>query len=212
VQSYTASVITAFKNAGALPDYVQIGNEINSGILWPVGELTSTTQSQTQLEGLINAGIAGVKQVSSTPKIILHIAEAADTSEVEWFYSTIATHCNYDIVGLSYYPSIGTNLSDIQSAMTDYKGLFSNKPIMLVEFAYPYSGSYTSGSGYWTTPTGQQQITYNLTQLMESYAQGDGVLYWGAAYVTGSWGDESLFGTSAYPICPAEPAWGSLWY
>jgi len=209
VQSYTASVITAFKNAGCLPDYVQVGNEINNGFLWPQGKLST---SQSQFVGLLKAGIAGVKQVSSTPKIILHIADAADTSEVKWFYNTIASQCNYDIVGLSYYPSVGTNLSDIQSAMTAYKGLFGNRPIMLVEFAYPYSGSYTSGSGYWTTPAGQQEITWNLTQLMESYSQGDGVLYWGVADVTGSWGDESLFGTSAYPSCLAEPAWGSLWY
>ncbi|HEX5323729.1 MAG TPA: glycosyl hydrolase 53 family protein [Capsulimonadaceae bacterium] len=204
VQSYTANVITTFKNNGCLPDYVQIGNEINNGMLWPVGSLSN----QSQFVGLIQAGIAGVRQVSSIPKIILHCANAANTSLVEWFFNTIASQCSYDVVGLSYYPSQGTNLSDIKSAMTTYKGMFGNRPIMLVEFAYWYSGSVTSGSGYWTTPAGQQQITWDLVQAMKGYPQGDGVIWWGTTYVTGSWGAESLFDFSSDK---AEPAWGSLW-
>jgi len=204
VQSYTANVISAFRNAGCLPDYVQIGNEINNGMLWPVGSLSN----QSQFIGLIQAGIAGVRQVSSTPKIILHCANAANTSTVEWFFNTIASQCSYDIVGLSYYPAQGGDLSDIKSAMNTYKGMFGNRPIMLVEFAYWYSGSHTSGSGYWTTPSGQQQITWDLVQAMKSYPQGDGVMYWGVTYVTGSWGAESLFD---YTTFHAEPAWGSLW-
>ena len=88
VQSYTASVITSFKNAGCLPDYVQIGNEINGGFLWPQGKWGS---SSTQFVGLLQAGIAGVRQVSSTPRIILHIANATNTSAVEYFYNNIAS-------------------------------------------------------------------------------------------------------------------------
>ena len=81
VQSYTASAITSFKNNGCLPDYVQVGNEINNGMLWPVGSLSN----QSQFIGLIQAGIAGVKQVSSTPKIILHCANAANSARSSGF-------------------------------------------------------------------------------------------------------------------------------
>jgi arabinogalactan endo-1,4-beta-galactosidase len=205
VQSYTAGVISAFKSNGCLPDYVQIGNEISNGMLWPVGSLSN----QSQFVGLIQAGIAGVRQVSSTPKIILHCNNGADTSLVEWFYNTIASQCSYDIVGLSYYPSVGSNLSDIQSAMNTYSGMFGNRPIMLVEFSYwyDYNPPYeTQGGGYWTTPTGQQQITSALVSTMRGHSNGDGVIYWGASYVS-SWGWESLFNTSNDD---AEPAWGAL--
>ena len=203
VQSYTASVITSFKNNGTLPDYVQVGNEISNGMLWPVGNLSH----QSQFVGLIQAGIAGVKSVSSTPKIILHCNNAASTSLVEWFFNTIASQCTYDIVGLSYYPSAGSNMSDIKSAMTTYKGMFGNRPIMLVEFGYWYSGSVTSGSGYWTTPAGQGIITTDIVSIMRSYSQGAGVMYWGATYVTGSWGAESLFDYTSHN---AEPAFYNL--
>ena len=204
VYGWTQWALTQFKNAGCLPDYVQVGNEINNGMLWPIGSLSN----QSQFIGLINSGINGVRSVSSSPRIILHCANAANTSTVTWFFNTIASHCNYDIVGLSYYPPQGTSLSDIKSAMNTYNGLFGGRPIMLVEFAYWYSGSHTSGSGYWTTPTGQQQCTYDLVQIMKSYSHGAGVIYWGTTYVTGSWGAESLFNYSTYR---AEPAWGALW-
>jgi len=203
VQSYTTSVITSFKNNGTLPDYVQIGNEISNGMLWPVGSLSN----QSQFVGLLQAGIAGVKAVSATPKIILHCNGAANTSLVDWFYNTIASQCAYDIIGLSYYPAVGTTLSDIKSAMTHYQGKFGSRPIMLVEFAYPYTGSYT-GSGYWPTPAGQSSIIWDLVQAMKGYTQGAGVMYWGAGYVTGSWGSESLFD---YSTIRAEPGFGSLW-
>jgi arabinogalactan endo-1,4-beta-galactosidase len=204
VYNWTDWAITQFKNSGCLPDYVQVGNEINNGMLWPIG----STSNQSQLVGLIRSGINGVRAVSSTPKIILHSANAANTSTITWFFNTIASQLSYDIVGLSYYPSQGTTLSDIKSAMNTYNGIFGGRPIMLVEFAYWYSGSYTSGSGYWTTPAGQQKITWDLVQLMKSYSHGAGVIYWGTTYVTGSWGAESLFD---YSSDRAEPAWGSLW-
>lgn len=204
VYNWTQSALTQFKNANCLPDYVQVGNEINNGMLWPVGSLAN----QSQFVGLIKSGINAVRAVSSTPKIILHCANAANTSTVTWFFNTIASQCSYDIVGLSYYPSQGTTLSDIRTAMSTYNGAFGGRPIMLVEFAYWYSGSHTSGTGYWTTPTGQQQCTYDLVQLMKGYSHGDGVIYWGTTYVTGSWGSESLFN---YSTDRAEPAWGSLW-
>jgi len=204
VYNWTKSALTQFKNANCLPDYVQVGNEISNGMLWPVGNLSH----QSQFVGLINSGISAVRAVSSTPKIILHCANGANTATVTWFFNTIASQCSYDIVGLSYYPAAGTTLSDIKTAMNTYNGAFGGRPIMLVEFAYWYSGSHTSGTGYWTTPAGQQQCTWDLVELMKSYSHGAGVIYWGTTYVTGSWGAESLFN---YSTDRAEPAWGSLW-
>lgn len=38
IHDYTRDTIARFKQAGVLPDMVQIGNEINGGILWPEGK------------------------------------------------------------------------------------------------------------------------------------------------------------------------------
>jgi arabinogalactan endo-1,4-beta-galactosidase len=50
---YTAKVITALKNQGATPDMVQVGNEINHGLVWPDGSI-SHLDSMSQL---ISAGL-----------------------------------------------------------------------------------------------------------------------------------------------------------
>ena len=46
------------------PEFVQVGNEINSGILLPYG----SSNNFEQLTGLLNSGYDAVKAVSPTPK------------------------------------------------------------------------------------------------------------------------------------------------
>jgi len=208
VKNYTQSVLSTFNSDGVLPDYVQIGNEINGGFLWPTG----STSNYGQFIGLIKAGIAGVKAVSSYPKIIIHIANGGSTSAVKsWFDSFNSQGVNYDIIGLSYYPPNGTTLSDINATMAAINSRYG-KQIMIVEFSYAWGWGVTSGPGYWNTPSGQQQCLWALTQLMRSYSNGDGVIDWGATYVwNGSlaynWAAQALWNSSNVSL----PAQGSLW-
>ena len=46
VQTYTQSTLAAFKDAGVMPDIVQIGNETTSGIMWPTGQLNFSRHHQ----------------------------------------------------------------------------------------------------------------------------------------------------------------------
>ena len=39
MRTYNSNTIAAFAAAGAMPDYVQIGNEITQGMLWPDGRI-----------------------------------------------------------------------------------------------------------------------------------------------------------------------------
>ena len=52
------------------PEYIQIGNEINTGILFPHGDIVN---NPNQFVELINHGVSAVRSLSSTTKIILHI-------------------------------------------------------------------------------------------------------------------------------------------
>jgi len=208
VKSYTQNVISTLNNNGVLPDYVQIGNEIDAGMMWPVG----STSNYGQFIGLIKAGIAGVKAVSSYPQIIIHISNGGNTSAVKnWFDKFNSQGVNYDIIGLSYYPPNGTTLSDINSTMSTINGRYGKK-IMLVEFSYAWGWGVTSGNGYWNTPTGQQQCLWALAQIMRGYSNGDGVIYWGATYVwngslANNWAGEALWDSNNNSL----PAQGSLW-
>src|SRR5579862_3865533 len=57
VFDYTKDTIAAFRDAGVLPDMVQIGNEVVGGMLWPDGKLPGNWDN---FADLVKAGIKGV--------------------------------------------------------------------------------------------------------------------------------------------------------
>lgn len=62
VQNYTQQVISAFAAQGTPVDMASIGNEIRNGILWPVGQVDSTTDTGwNNLTTLLKAGVAGAR-------------------------------------------------------------------------------------------------------------------------------------------------------
>ena len=83
IHDYTRDTIARFKQAGVLPDMVQIGNEINGGILWPEGKSWGQGGGEfDRLAGLLNAAIAGLKEnlrQGEQVKIMLHLAEGPRT-------------------------------------------------------------------------------------------------------------------------------------
>ena len=80
--TYNSNTIATFAAAGAMPDYVQIGNEITSGMLWPYGGPLSGSggTNWSQLGQLMTEAIQGIHDASIAagkpmPKIIVHIAQ-----------------------------------------------------------------------------------------------------------------------------------------
>ncbi len=59
VYDFTKDVIQQLKDQGTVPDMVQVGNEINHGIIWPEGNVSNFDN----LAQLVNAGTAAVKAV-----------------------------------------------------------------------------------------------------------------------------------------------------
>src|SRR5205823_14448063 len=81
VYEFTKKVITELKRQGTAPDMVQIGNEINHGLIWPEGQIGNLDS----LAQLIYAGINGVKAVSPSTSIMLHIALGGQNDESRFF-------------------------------------------------------------------------------------------------------------------------------
>ena len=69
---YTKKVIQELKDQGTTPDMVQVGNEINHGMVWPEGNVSNLDS----LAQLINAGTAAVKAVDPAIIMMLHVALA----------------------------------------------------------------------------------------------------------------------------------------
>ena len=134
VYNHTFDVLTALKVAGVTPEWVQIGNEIPGGMLWPEG----STNNYSQLAQLLNKGYDATKAVNTAIKVIVHVDEGNNNAKFRWFFDNATTYqVKYDVIGLSYYPfwinsdytatinNLGANLNDMASRY--------NKEVMVVE-------------------------------------------------------------------------------
>jgi len=130
VTRYTEKVLRALKAQGTLPDMVQIGNEINHGMIWPEGKFSHPDS----LAALLRAGIAGVKAVDPRIIIMLHIACGGQNAESRNFLDNmISRGVHFDVIGESYYPRWHGTLAQLKSNLTDLAGRYRQK-IIVVEY------------------------------------------------------------------------------
>ena len=130
VYAFTKTVIAALKTQGTLPDMVQVGNEINHGMIWPEGSI----RHPDSLAGLVYAGICGVKAVDPTCPIMLHIALGGQNDESHFFIDNMLERkVPFDVIGLSYYPRWHGTLSDLKYNVEDLARQYG-KDVIVVEY------------------------------------------------------------------------------
>ena len=182
------------------PDFIQIGNEINNGILFPHGNIH---YNKTQFLEILEKGSNAVRDSSEKAKIILHHAGLDSALD---FYREVG-HIDYDIVGISYYPIWhGKNIETLGQEL----GILANltgRDVIIAETAYPF----TLASNDWTdnilglesqlilpdfpaSPSGQEDFLRQIKLQIFSIDSGIGFCYWGAEMI--SWdGPESKNGS-----------------
>jgi len=184
IYAYTSEVTQEIK-----PDYIQIGNEINSGILFPYGKFEA---SSVALKDLLSEGIRAVSENSDDAQIMLHFAGFENS---DWFFNEMKT-LDYDIIALSYYPLWhGKNL-DVLSNKIGLLGEKYKKPIVIAETAYPFTLAWNDFTNnilgsedqlilpdFPASPLGQKAFIMKIRQIMESNNQGIGFCYWGGEHV-----------------------------
>jgi beta-galactosidase len=132
LRKYTADVIQALVKQGTTPDMVQIGNEINHGMVWPDGHMSHPDQ----LAALIQAGTEGVKSIDPKIKIMLHVALGGQYDEtVLWLDQMMARGCKFDILGLSFYPKWHGTLADLRNNLSKLVQRYP-QPICIVEYSH----------------------------------------------------------------------------
>ncbi len=130
VRAYTSSVLEALANQGTPAAMVQVGNEINHGLLWPDGHISQPDQ----LAELLKAGVAGVRDADTDVPVMMHVALGGQNEEaVFWFNNMIARGVEFDIMGISYYPRWHGTLDDLKYNLIDLAGRY-NKPVNVVEY------------------------------------------------------------------------------
>lgn len=148
VYKHTFDVLTALKSAGVTPEWVQIGNEIPGGMLWPDGSSTNFNQ----LAQLLNKGYEATKAVNSDIKVIVHVDEGNNNAKFRWFFDNAkANNVKYDIIGLSYYPywlgqekgkealkDYSKTIADLEFNLNDMVSRYG-KEVMIVEVGGDYT-------------------------------------------------------------------------
>jgi arabinogalactan endo-1,4-beta-galactosidase len=170
VYLHTEDVLKALKKAGVTPEWVQVGNEIPGGMLWPEG----STDNFNQLAQLLNKGYDATKAVDPKIKVIVHLDEGNNSKKFRWFFDNAkANNVKYDVIGLSYYPfwiktDYKENIADLANNLNDMSARY-DKEVMIVEVG----GIDT-----------QEQNTYDmLTAVIKAVKavpnnKGLGVIYW----------------------------------
>ena len=195
VEDYSRETIKALKDAGAMPDWVQVGNEITRGTLWPLGQLEIPGNSQylppqpydsvTQwdhLTRILKAGVRGVMAGAgdTPPKIAIHIDRGGDWATTMWFFDHLETaHVPYDIIAESFYPEWrhGT-LDQLWENMNRCWERY-HKEFLVAETGYGQSHQADNPDMMWPlTPQGRLQFMVDLINTVKEAPGGIGAMYW----------------------------------
>ncbi len=179
---------------GTPPDMVQVGNEINAGMLWPDGH-TYDPPNWDNLAQLLTAGHDAVKACSSETQVMLHIAEGGDNDLARWWFDNI-THRDvpFDVIGISYYAYWHGSLAELQYNLNDISTRY-DKDVVVVETAYAFTDRDDDNypnivdqtlavPQYSLTPEGQRDMLRNVMSVVRAVEDGHGlgVFYWDATW------------------------------
>jgi len=221
VYKYTKQTLQHLNQQGLMPEYVQIGNETNCGLLYsnvPDGfpALNVCDDNWQNAGEVIKSGIEAVREVSANSdvdtKIILHVAQPEN---VQWWFDNITGAgdvSDFDIIGISYYTAWSeVPLGKISDRISNFRNRF-NKDVMIVETAYPWTlenaddynnifGQNSLVEGYAATKKGQRDFMIKLTQEVID-GGGTGIMYWEPGWITSNmkdrWGTGSSWENNAF--------------
>jgi len=201
VYEYTKETLARCKKEALYPGYVQIGNEITNGMLWPAGKIdydkvTGEPVSYGNLARLLKAGVTAARE-SGNAKIILHLERSCDNTRYRrWFDAVTQAGVDFDIIGVSYYPHWHGQMSDVKRNLEDISERY-NKDVMIVETAYPFTNEHYSGipdiplvitgriklpdgslPPYPHSVEGQRGFLRDLVKMIKNMKRCKGLYYW----------------------------------
>ncbi len=167
--AHTTDVLTTLKSAGISPEWVQVGNETNDGMLWPEGKASVNINAFAQL---VNAGFDAVKNVFPSAKVIVHIANGWDNGLFRWIFDGLKNNAGkWDVIGLSLYPTPSNWATINAQALANMNDMITRfgKEVMVVEVGMS-----------WDSPNECLYFLNDIILKTKSIAgnKGLGVLYW----------------------------------
>ncbi len=199
VYNYTKDVLLALQAADALPEMVQVGNEITNGMLreipsnntdcWgnkPQAADAAVSGVMSNSTGIANtakylaAGSRAVKEISDNIKTVFHIESPHKTSTMEWWMKSIIKDSKVkpDVMAFSAYVAYSHGTPDSwKTLMTNLGKTYTDVEFMIAE----YNGAQTK-DGY-----NYDGSRVKTLQIMDQVPRGIGAFIWEPER-SGDWG------------------------
>jgi len=202
---YTANVIKTLKGAGATPDFVQIGNEITGGTLWPDAQVKVPRSKVKVYSGdvvvvkppepyddmkqwnhlirVLKAASTGVRSVTTPAdnvRIVVHIDCGGDWPVTKWYFDHLnRAQVDYDVIGQSYYPNWHGTIDNLRDNLRETINHY-HKDVMVVETAYPsrnieLTPATRKNMAWPMTPDGQKQFLAEVIKTVKEAPEGHGI-------------------------------------
>jgi arabinogalactan endo-1,4-beta-galactosidase len=133
VHDHTVAILKALRDSGVVPEWVQVGNETNDGMLWPEGRASTNMAGYA---ALIGAGAKAVRETSPTSKVVVHLANGGDNALFRWSFDGLKkNNVDWDVIGMSLYPEPSTWRSLQQQTLANMKDMVTRygKDVVLSE-------------------------------------------------------------------------------
>ena len=133
---HTYDVLSAIKEAGIIPKWVQVGNETKRGMLYPVGQ--TNQGGSVAFAKFVLSGYEAVKAVDPSIQVIVHLPDGHDNSLYRSIFDGLKKNgAKWDIIGLSAYPRWShldgpTMITKVMANINDLKKRYGT-PCMIVE-------------------------------------------------------------------------------
>jgi len=169
LSNHTTDVLNELKSNGVSPEWVQVGNETNDGMLWPDGKASSNMANFAQL---VNSGYDAVKSVFPSAKVIVHLSNGYDNNLFRWLFDGLKNNGGrWDVIGMSLYPTPADWSALNSQALNNMNDMVTryNKEVMIVEVGMS-----------WDQPAACNSFLTDLVAKTKSIPgnKGLGVLYW----------------------------------
>jgi arabinogalactan endo-1,4-beta-galactosidase len=201
---YTDACLKAMRAAGALPDMVQVGNEVDNGFLWPAGKLYPSSSSeavggQDAFARLLEGAVRAVRDndpakasASRRIKVMIHASNGGDNADFRRLLDPLVLRgVDFDVIGLSFYPYWHGKIADLEANLADLAVRYG-KELVVAETAYAWTlepgdsleNSFGPGSdrqgGYKATVQGQASALGDVIAAVAGApgGKGLGVFYW----------------------------------
>lgn len=191
VAEHTREVLTAVKEAGVTPRWVQIGNETRSGMIYPDGALYDSNwkalpDGWKKFTQLYMAGYNAAKEVLPNAQVMPHINTASKQSDNLWWLEQFKAHgAKFDMVAFSHYPQVDdsskqpTELNTLAAQCMKQVKQKYNVPVMVAEFG--------------VRSTANEALAASITKdfVTKAIGAGVGILFYWEPEVYGDWRPKS---------------------